>query len=309
MKIFTTSDDVGFAKSLCDHLGQSLSDLSVRHFSDGEINLQVNETVRGEDVYIVQSICSPVNDHLMRMLLAADAMRLASAKNITAVIPYFGYARQDRRVRSKRVPISARLVADLLQSAGYHRVVTVDLHSEQVQGFFHIPVENIHSSSLIIDEFSESLKMDNLLIVSPDVGGVGRAQAVAKRLNGLDLAVVDKRRSNANQVDSMQLVGDVAGKHCLIIDDMVDTGKTLVKAADLLINQGALSVSAYCTHAVLSGDAVNFIETSMLSFLYVSDSVAGSRGSKIKTLSLAPLLAKAIGRINCNQSLSEMYEC
>ena len=309
MKIFTTSDDVGFAQSLCNHLGRSLSDLSVGQFSDGEINLQVNETVRGEEVYIVQSICSPVNDNLMKMLLAADAMRLASAKTITAVIPYFGYARQDRRVRSKRVPISARLVADLLQSAGFHRIITVDLHSDQVQGFFHIPVENIHSSSLVIKEFQASHQLADLLVVSPDVGGVERAQAVAKRLNGLDLAVVDKRRSQANQVDSMQLVGDVVGKHCLIIDDMVDTGKTLVKAADLLIQNGALSVRAYCTHAVLSGNAADLIEHSKLSCLYVSDSILGSGGPKIKTLSLAPLLAKAMGCVHQNQSLSEIYQC
>jgi ribose-phosphate pyrophosphokinase len=308
MKIFTTSDYAEFAQLLCEHLGCSLSDLSVGQFSDGEINLQVNETVRGEDVYIVQSISAPVNDNLMKILLAADAMRLASAKSITAVIPYFGYARQDRRVRSKRVPISARLVADLLQSAGFDRIVTVDLHSDQIQGFFHIPVENIHSSSLIIQEYQNFQHQDSLLIVSPDVGGVERAQAVAKRLC-CDLAVVDKRRSTANQVASMQLVGDVRGKHCLIIDDMVDTGRTLAKAADLLIDQGAIKVSAYCTHPVLSGDAHQLIEQSKLTCLFVSDSIISKPGSKIRVLTLAPLLAKAIDRIYRHQSLSEMYAC
>ncbi len=284
--------------------------MSVGHFSDGEIKLEVLDNVRGKDVYIIQSISPPVNDHLMRLLLAADAMRLASARSVTAVIPYLGYARQDRRVRSRRVPISARLVADLIESAGFNRVMTVDLHSDQVQGFFHIPVENVFSSSLIIEHIMKLEDKQAIRIVSPDVGGVGRAQAVAKRVNNRELAIVDKRRATANQVDFMQLIGDVENKNCWIIDDLVDTGNTLSQAAALLKSHGAKSVNAYCTHGLLSGSAVNTIDDSLLDGLFITDSITQSvRSNKITTISIAQLIAEAISRVNNNESLSEIYQC
>ena len=307
MKIFTTNDDCQFSKKICQHLGVGLSPLKAGVFSDGETRVEVEENVRGQDVFIVQSVCPPVNDNLMKLLLTADAMRLASARTITAVTPYLGYARQDRRVQSKRVPISARLVADLIESAGFNRIMTVDLHSDQVQGFFHIPVENIGSSVLITDFISKQKLGNNFLIVSPDVGGVERAQAVAKNV-GADLVVIDKRRSGANQVDTMQLVGDAAGRDCWIIDDMIDTGHTLARAALLLKENGAHSVNAYCTHGVLSGRGRQIIADSQLDQLYISDSIAGvAPCQKIQVLSLTTLVADAIGRVAHNESLSEMY--
>ena len=306
MKVFTTNNDCLFSQSICQQLGMSLSDLNAGMFSDGEIRVEVEENVRGEDVFIIQSVSPPVNDNLMKLLLAADAMRLASAKTITAVTPYLGYARQDRRVRSKRVPISARLVADLVESAGYHRLMTVDLHSDQVQGFFHIPVENICSAGVITDFITNQQRVHDCLIVSPDVGGVERAQAVAKKV-GAELAVIDKRRSRANRVDSMQLMGDAGGRDCWIIDDMIDTGQTLVKAAALLRKNGAKSVYAYCTHGILSGQARQLIGESELDRLYITDSIAGvSASEKIQPLTLTTLLANAIKRVSSNQSLSEM---
>ena len=306
MKVFTTNNDCLFSQSICQQLGMSLSALNAGMFSDGEIRVEVEENVRGEDVFIIQSVSPPVNDNLMKLLLAADAMRLASAKTITAVTPYLGYARQDRRVRSKRVPISARLVADLVESAGYHRLMTVDLHSDQVQGFFHIPVENICSSGVITDFITNQQRVNDCLIVSPDVGGVERAQAVAKKV-GAELAVIDKRRSRANRVDSMQLMGDAGGRDCWIIDDMIDTGQTLVKAAALLRKNGAKSVYAYCTHGILSGQARQLIGESELDQLYITDSIAGvSASEKIQPLTLTTLLANAIKRVSSNQSLSEM---
>jgi ribose-phosphate pyrophosphokinase len=279
-------------------------------FSDGEINVEILENIRGRDVFIVQSTCPPVNDHVMELLIMADACSRASAASITAVIPYFGYARQDRRPRAARVPITAQLVAQMVARAGVDRVLTVDLHADQIQGFFPIPVDNVYASPVLL---GDAWKQDrgNMVVLSPDVGGVVRARALAKRLDDADLAIIDKRRPRANELKIMNIIGDVAGKSCIMIDDMVDTAGTLCQAANFVKNQGATRVVAYITHPVLSGPALERINDSQLDELVVTDTIPLSEEAlaspKIRLLSVAELLAETIRRISQNESVSSLY--
>jgi ribose-phosphate pyrophosphokinase len=282
----------------------------VGRFSDGEINVEILENIRGRDVFIVQSTCPPVNDHVMELLIMADACRRASAASITAVIPYFGYARQDRRPRAARVPITAQLVASMIAAAGINRVLTVDLHADQIQGFFHIPVDNVYASPVLL---GDAWKQDrtNMIVLSPDVGGVVRARALAKRLDDADLAIIDKRRPRANELKIMNIIGDVEGKQCVMIDDMVDTAGTLCQAADFVKNEGATRVVAYITHPVLSGPAIERIKASQLDELVVTDTIPlsaeAAESPKIRQLSVAGLLAETMRRISQNESVSSLY--
>jgi ribose-phosphate pyrophosphokinase len=280
-------------------------------FSDGEISVEINENVRGKDVFIIQSTCAPTNDNLMELIVMADALRRASAGRITAVVPYFGYARQDRRPRSARVPITAKVVADMITSVGIDRVLTIDLHADQIQGFFDIPVDNIYGSPVLLADLQKQ-PFDNLMIVSPDVGGVVRARAVAKQLGEVDLAIIDKRRARANESQVMHIIGDVSGRDCVIVDDMVDTAGTLCKAAAALKQHGARRVVAYCTHPVLSGAAINNILNSEMDELVVTDTIPLSAeaiaSGKIRQLSLSPLLAETVRRINNEESISAMFD-
>ncbi|MFZ9035578.1 MAG: ribose-phosphate pyrophosphokinase [Francisellaceae bacterium] len=290
-------------------LGVQVGRAQVSHFSDGESHIEIIDNVRGRDVFIVQSTCPPTNDHVMELMFLTDALRRSSAGRITAVVPYFGYARQDRRVRSSRVPISARVIADMLTGAGIDRLLTVDIHAEQIQGFFNIPLDNVYGTPILLD-YIRARRLENPLVVSPDVGGVVRARAMAKGLN-TDLAIIDKRRQKANESEVMNIIGDVKGRHCLIIDDIVDTAGTLCKAAQSLIDQGASKVSAYCVHPVLSGTAVKTIQDSVLEELVVTNSIPlhdeARKCKKIKTLSLAPMLSEAIRRTNNEESISLMF--
>jgi ribose-phosphate pyrophosphokinase len=287
-----------------------LGHASISKFSDGEISVELNENVRGKDVFIIQPTCAPTNDSIMELLLMADALHRASANRITAVIPYFGYARQDRRVRSARVAISAKVVADMISGVGVNRVLTVDLHAEQIQGFFSIPVDNVYGSPVLTDDI-ERQRYKNLIVVSPDVGGVVRARAVAKQLNK-DLAIIDKRRPTANEAQIMHIIGDVEGRSCLIVDDMVDTAGTLCKAADALKENGAKKVVAYCTHPVLSGTAIENIEGSNLDALVVTDTIPlgeeAKHCSRIRQLSMAKLLGESIRRVSNEESISAMFD-
>jgi ribose-phosphate pyrophosphokinase len=261
-------------------------------------------------VFVIQSTCAPTNDNLMELILIIDALRRSSASRITAVVPYFGYSRQDRRVRSSRVPISAKVVADMMAKAGVNRVLTVDLHSEQIQGFFDVPVDNVYGSAILIDDI-ERQRYEDLVVVSPDIGGVVRARAIAKQLNDLDLAIIDKRRPKANEAQVMHIIGEVEGRTCLVIDDMVDTAGTLCKAAQALKEHGAAKVIAYCTHAVLSGSAIRNIDASVLDELVVTDTIPLSEEAKactrIRQLSSAPLLAEAVRRVSNEESISAMF--
>jgi len=279
-------------------------------FSDGEINVEILENIRGRDVFIVQSTCPPVNDHVMELLVMADACSRASAASITAVIPYFGYARQDRRPRAARVPITAQLVAQMVATAGVDRVLTVDLHADQIQGFFPIPVDNVYASPVLLGDAWKQDR-DNMVVLSPDVGGVVRARALAKRLDDADLAIIDKRRPRANELKIMNIIGDVAGKACIMIDDMVDTAGTLCQAADFVKHEGATRVVAYITHPVLSGPALDRINASQLDELVVTDTIPLSAEAlaspKIRQLSVAELLAETIRRISQNESVSSLY--
>ena len=250
LMLFSGNSNPQLAKEIAAHLGLKIGDAEVNHFSDGEISVQINDNVRGRDVFIIQPTCAPTNKNLMELIFIVDAMRRSSAGRITAVVPYFGYARQDRRVRSARVPISAKVVADMINNVGVNRVLTVDLHAEQIQGFFDCAVDNVYGSPVLLDDI-EKQKYEDLLVVSPDIGGVVRARAIAKQLN-TDLAIIDKRRPEANQAQVMNIIGDVAGRTCLLVDDIVDTAGTLCKAAEALKEQGAKRVVAYCTHPVLS---------------------------------------------------------
>lgn len=290
-------------------LGLPLAKSKIGKFSDGETQVSIEENVRGKDVFIIQSTCPPTNDNLMELVLMVDALRRASAARVTAVIPYFGYARQDRRVRSSRVSISARVIADQLATVGVDRVLTVDIHAEQIQGFFQIPVDNIYGTPILLDYINKNIK-DEIVVVSPDIGGVVRARAMAKRL-GCDLAIIDKRRPKANVSEVMNIIGDVSGRHAIIADDMVDTGGTLCKAAKALKDQGASKVSAFCVHPVLSGNALQNISESVLEQLVVLDSIPLSdeakKTGKIKQLSLASMLSEAIRRINNEESISLMF--
>lgn len=309
LMVFSGNANPALADAIAKHIGLPLGYASISKFSDGEISVELNENVRGKDVFVIQPTCAPTNDSIMELLLMADALHRASANRITAVIPYFGYARQDRRVRSARVAISAKVVADMIGAVGVNRVLTVDLHAEQIQGFFSIPVDNVYGSPVLTDDI-ERQNYENLIVVSPDIGGVVRARAVAKKLN-VDLAIIDKRRPAANVAQVMHIIGDVAGRTCLIVDDMVDTAGTLCKAADALKEHGATRVVAYSTHPVLSGPAIKNIENSNLDSLVVTDTIPLSEEAKncgrIRQLSMAKLLAESIRRVSNEESISAMF--
>jgi ribose-phosphate pyrophosphokinase len=309
LKVFTGSAHPALAQMVVDRLGVPLGKAKVSKFSDGECAIELLEDVRGKDVFIIQPTCAPTNTNLMELILMADAMRRASAARVTAVVPYFGYARQDRRPRSARVPISARVVANMMARSGIDRVLTVDLHAEQIQGFFDIPVDNVFGSPVLLDEITNQA-YDNPLVVSPDVGGVVRARAVAKQLN-TDLAIIDKRREKANESQVMHIIGDVTDRTCILVDDMCDTAGTLCKAADALKANGAKRVVAYATHPVLSGPAVDNIINSSLDELVVTDTIPLSEASKacssIRQLTMADLLAESVRRVCNEESISAMF--
>lgn len=310
LMVFTGNSNPLLADAIAKNIGVPLGYASISKFSDGEVSVELNENVRGKDVFVIQPTCAPTNDSIMELLLMSDALHRASANRITAVIPYFGYARQDRRVRSARVAISAKVVADMISAVGVNRVLTVDLHAEQIQGFFSIPVDNVYGSPVLTDDI-ERQNYSDLTVVSPDVGGVVRARAVAKQLN-VDLAIIDKRRPTANEAQVMHIIGDVKERSCLIVDDMVDTAGTLCKAADALKEHGAKHVVAYCTHPILSGAAIANIENSSLDSLVVTDTIPlndKSRGcSRIRQLSMAKLLAESIRRVSNEESISAMFD-
>lgn len=311
MTLFTGNANPRLAEAVANHLHLPLGKAVVDRFSDGEVMVEIIENVRGRDVYIVQPTCAPTNDNLMELLVVIDAIRRASAARVTAVIPYLGYARQDRRPRSARVPISARLVANMIQAAGTDRVLTVDLHADQVQGFFDVPLDNIYASPILLGDVWKNEDHDDLIVVSPDVGGVVRARALAKRLDDADLAIIDKRRPKANEAEIMNIIGDVRDRTCVIVDDMVDTAGTLCQAADALKRSGAKKVVAYCTHAVLSGNALANIESSELDELVVTDTIplqpAAERSGRIRQLTVAGLLAESLRRICSGESLSSLF--
>ena len=311
MMVFSGNANPELAHKVASRLYLSLGKADVGKFSDGEIAVELNENVRGKDVFVLQSTCAPTNDNLMELIVMIDALRRASASPITAVVPYFGYARQDRRVRSSRVPITAKVVADMMVTVGVDRVLTVDLHAEQIQGFFTCPVDNVYGSPVLNDDI-QACKYENLMVVSPDIGGVVRARAIAKQLNEADLAIIDKRRPKAGEAQVMNLIGEVEGRTCLLVDDMVDTAGTLCKAADALKAQGAAKVVAYCTHAVLSGNALRNIETSQLDELVVTDTIPLSakarETSKIRQLTIADLLAESMRRVANEESISALFQ-
>ena len=309
LMVFTGNANPRLAADIAKRLNISLGRASVGRFSDGEATVEIHEHVRGKDVFILQPTCTPANENLMELLVMVDALKRASAGRITAAIPYFGYSRQDRRVRSARVPIAAKLVADLLTAAGVHRVLTMDLHAEQIQGFFNIPVDNIYSLPIMLADVWKKNFAD-LMVVSPDVGGVVRARALAKRLE-CDLAIIDKRRPKANVSEVMNIIGEVEGRTCVLMDDMVDTAGTLCKAASALKERGAKQVPAYCPHAVLSGSAVSRINASTLDELVVTDTIPLSddahKSPKIHQLSVADVLAETIRRISNEDSVSSLF--
>ena len=310
MMVFTGNANPDLARRVVRQLHIPLGDISVGKFSDGEITAEINENVRGKDVFIIQPTCAPTNDNLMELVVMADAFRRSSATRITAVIPYFGYARQDRRPRSARVAISAKVVADMLTVVGIDRVLTVDLHADQIQGFFDIPVDNIYASPVLLADLRQKNYHD-LLVVSPDVGGVVRARALAKQL-GCDLAIIDKRRPKANVSEVMHVIGDIDGRNCVIMDDMIDTAGTLVKAAEVLKERGAKKVYAYCTHPIFSGPAVDRItQGQALDEVVVTNTIplspAAAQCPKIRQLSVAPLFAQTIQRIAHGQSVMSLF--
>jgi ribose-phosphate pyrophosphokinase len=310
MAVFTGSANPQLAYDIVRHLSVPLGRADVSRFSDGEVTVELMENVRGRDVYIVQPTCSPANDHIMELLVMVDACRRASAARITAVVPYFGYARQDRRPRAMRVPITAKLVANMIASAGVDRLLTVDVHADQIQGFFDIPVDNVYASPVLLGDVWKQ-KYDNLMVVSPDVGGVVRARAIAKRLDDAELAIIDKRRPKANVSEVMNIIGEVAGKSCVIVDDLVDTAGTLCHAAVALKDAGAKRVMAYITHPVLSGAAIERITKSQLDELVVTDTIPlrdeAKNCPKIRQLSVAELLAETMRRIRDEESVSSLY--
>ncbi|GGW51634.1 ribose-phosphate pyrophosphokinase [Alishewanella tabrizica] len=311
MKIFAGNAIPELANKIASRLYIKLGDAAVGRFSDGEVSVQINENVRGSDVFIIQSTCAPTNDNLMELIVMVDALRRASAGRITAVIPYFGYARQDRRVRSARVPITAKVVADFLSSVGVDRVLTVDLHAEQIQGFFDVPVDNVFASPVLLEDMRKK-SLQAPVVVSPDIGGVVRARAVAKLLNDADLAIIDKRRPKANVSQVMHIIGDVKDRDCIIVDDMIDTGGTLCKAAEALKEQGAKRVFAYATHAVFSGNAPEIISNSVIDELIITDTIPLSAAMraipKVRQLTLSELLAECIRRISNEESISSMFD-
>lgn len=310
LMVFAGNANPQLATAINEHLKIRPGYAVVSQFSDGEVNVEIDEHVRGKDVFIVQPTCQPTNDNLMELLIIADALRRSSAARITAVIPYYGYARQDRRPRSQRVPISAKLVADMIQASGINRVLTVDLHADQIQGFFNMPVDNIYASPILLGDIWRQV-YPNKIVVSPDVGGVVRARALAKRLGDADLAIIDKRRPKSNESQIMHIIGDVRGKTAIIVDDIVDTAGTLCQAAAALKEHGAERVLAYITHPVLSGKAVDKISGSALDELVVTDSIplseAAENCAQIRQVSIAELLAESIRRISNDESVSELF--
>ncbi|MGB1799307.1 MAG: ribose-phosphate diphosphokinase [Gammaproteobacteria bacterium] len=310
MMIFTGNANPKLAAEAAEYLNMPMGKATVGQFSDGEVMVDINENVRGRDCYIMQPICAPTNDNLMELLVMADALRRASATRITAVIPYLGYARQDRRSRSSRVPITAKVVANMIAAAGIDRALTVDLHADQIQGFFDIPLDNVYGSPVLLGDLWKH-KYPDLMVVSPDVGGVVRARALAKRLDDTDLAIIDKRRPNPNESEIMNIIGDVEGRTCVIIDDLVDTAGTLCNAAGALKDFGAKKVVAYCTHPVLSGKALQNIENSRLDELVVTDTIPlrsdVAKCDRIRQLSVAAMLAESMRRIAEGESLSSMF--
>jgi ribose-phosphate pyrophosphokinase len=311
MKLLAGNSNTPLARSIADYLETELTEASVRRFADEEIFVEIHENVRGEDVFVIQTTSYPANDNLMELLICIDALRRASAKRITAVVPYFGYARQDRKP-GPRTPISAKLVANLITTAGANRVLSVDLHAGQIQGFFDIPTDNLFAAPVIAADIQARLSNKNLMIVSPDVGGVVRARGLAKRLDNAPLAIVDKRRERAGESEVMNIIGDVEGRTCILVDDIVDSAGTLCNAAAALKQQGAEDVFAYCTHGVLSGAAAARVAASELRELVVTDSIwsgeADSDGGKIRRLTIAPLLAEAIRRIADESSVSSLFD-
>ncbi len=307
--LFTGNANRELAQEMSSSLGVELGRAKVGHFSDGEADIEIYQNVRARDVFVVQSTCAPTNEHLMELLIMVDALKRASARRITAVIPYFGYARQDRRSRSTRVPISAKVVANLLETVGVERVLTMDLHADQIQGFFDIPVDNIYASPVLLADL-KSKNYKDLVVVSPDVGGVVRARALAKQL-GCDLAIIDKRRPTANVSEVMHVIGEIDGRNCVIMDDMIDTAGTLVKAAEVLKERGAKRVYAYCTHAVFSGPAIERIAKSQLDEVVITNTIpmndAAKANKKIRQLSVAFLFAETIRRITDGESVTSLF--
>ena len=311
MALFTGNANPALAQEIARHLMVPLGRSVVGRFSDGEVNVELMENVRGRDVFLVQPTCPPVNDHLMELLIMADACRRASARSVTAVVPYMGYSRQDRRPRATRSAISAKLVANMMAGAGIDRVLTVDLHAEQIQGFFDIPVDNVYASPVLLgDAWRQGY--DNMIVVSPDVGGVVRARALAKRLDDVELAIIDKRRPRPNESKVMNIIGDVEGKSCILVDDIVDSGGTLCNAAEALLAKGARDVSAYITHGVLSGGAVARVSASKLKELVLTDTIeptaAVRMARNIRVISVAPLLGEAISRTFKEESVSSLFD-
>lgn len=309
--LFTGTANPDLANEVSKILGIPLSAADVGYFSDGEIKVQIEDNVRGHDTFIIQSTCTPQNKNLMELMLLADALKRSSASRITAVVPYYGYARQDRRIRSARVPISAKVVADMFSSVGIDRVLTIDLHSESIQGFFDMPADNVYASKLMVDDIKDNNERKDIVLVSPDVGGVVRTRAIAKLLDDSDLAIIDKRRAAANQSEVMNIIGDIEGKVCIVPDDIIDTAGTLCNAANALKEKGAKAVKAYITHPVLSGPAIERLEKSDIDELVVTNSIPLSQEaqkcSKIRVISLGSTIAECIKRLSSEKSLSEMF--
>lgn len=310
--IFSGNASQELTQRVTEHLNLPIGKALAGRFSDGETMVEIQENVRGRDVFIIQSTCAPSNDNLMELILLADALRRASAAKITAVVPYFGYARQDRRVRSARVPITAKIVADMMAAVGISRVVTVDLHADQIQGFFYMPVDNLYSTPIMLEDMHQHYNNGNIMIVSPDVGGVVRARAIAKHVaTGADLAIIDKRRPRANEAQVMHIIGDVKDRDCIIVDDIVDTASTLCRAVEALKDHGASKVVAYVTHPVFSGKAIQNIENSLLDEIVVTDTIPlhedAKNCSRIRSLSLSHMIGEAIRRISGAGSLSRMF--
>ena len=309
--IFTGTANTALAEEVCNILNVPLAPLDIGYFSDGEIKVEIEANVRGHDTFIIQSTCAPSNKNVMELMFLADALKRSSASRVTAIVPYFGYARQDRRVRSARVPISAKVVADMFDAVGIDRVLTVDLHSETIQGFFDMPADNVYATKLMVDDIKANNERDEIIVVSPDVGGVVRSRALAKQLDGTDLAIIDKRRAAANQSEVMNIIGDINGKVCIVPDDIIDTAGTLCNAADALKKQGAAAVKAYITHPVLSGPAIQRLENSAIDELVVTNSIPLSpeaqKCSKIRVISLSSTIAECITRLSNQRSLSELF--
>jgi len=311
LDIFTGTANPEFALEVSKILGIKISDADVGYFSDGELKVEIEENVRGHDTFIIQSTCSPSNKNVMEIMLIADALKRSSASKITAIVPYFGYARQDRRVRSARVPISAKVVADMFASVGIDRVLTIDLHSETIQGFFDMPADNVYATKFMVDDIKENNDRNEVVVVSPDVGGVVRSRALAKLLDDTDLAIIDKRRDAANQSEVMNIIGEIEGKVCIVPDDIIDTAGTLCNAAIALKEKGAKAVKAYITHPVLSGPAIERINDSAIDELVVTNSIPlnkeAQKCSKIRVISIANIIAECITRLSNEESLSEMF--